>query len=214
MALSKVNFNSMNVTPAASKAIKFNSSNNGLETGDLGGQLQLLSTQTASDSATIDFTSGIDSTYKEYQFHYSGIHPATDGAKFGFQFNAAGQSGFNETLTSIYFRSYHNEAGNSTGFGYVASEDQEKSTGFLILDGGVGADNDQCTIGVVHLYNPSETTYTKKFRVFTTHSDVNDFNANVFVSGHVDSTTAIDEVQFKFSSGNIQSGTIKMYGVL
>ena len=75
MALSKVNFNSMNVTPSASKAIKFNSSNNGLETGDIGGSLVLISTQTASNSSAISFTSGIDSTYKEYQFHFIDIHP-------------------------------------------------------------------------------------------------------------------------------------------
>ena len=74
MALSKVDFNSINVTPAASKAIKFNSSNNGLETGDVGGSLVLLSTQTASSSATLSFTSGIDSTYKEYLFIFNNIH--------------------------------------------------------------------------------------------------------------------------------------------
>ncbi len=86
MALSKVNFNSMNVTPAASKAIKFNSSNNGLETGDIGGSLVLISEQTASSSSTISFTSGIDSTYKEYIFKFIDIHPATDGAIFTFHF--------------------------------------------------------------------------------------------------------------------------------
>ena len=78
MAHSKVNFNSMNVTPSASKAIKFNSSNNGLETGDIDGSLVLISTQTASSSATLSFTSDIDSTYKEYQFHYFDIHPQSD----------------------------------------------------------------------------------------------------------------------------------------
>ena len=85
MALSKVNFNSMNVTPAASKAIKFNSSNNGLETGDLGGNLVLISTQTASSSSTIDFTSGIDSTYKEYIFKFIDIHQSADCPNFEFQ---------------------------------------------------------------------------------------------------------------------------------
>jgi hypothetical protein len=85
MALSKVDFNSINVTPAASKAIKFNSSNNGLETGDVGGSLVLISTVTASSSATIDFTSGIDSTYKEYIFKFIDIHNATDAADFQFQ---------------------------------------------------------------------------------------------------------------------------------
>ena len=94
MALSKVNFNSMNVTPAASKAIKFNSSNNGLETGDIGGSMVLISTQTASSSSTIDFTSGIDSTYKEYIFKFIDIHPATDGAEFTINFSTDSGSSF------------------------------------------------------------------------------------------------------------------------
>ena len=85
MALSKVNFNSLNVTPSASKVLKFNSSNNGLEAGDVGGSLNLISTSTASSSATIDITSGIDSTYKEYIVKFINIHPATDSVHFLFQ---------------------------------------------------------------------------------------------------------------------------------
>ena len=77
MALSKVNFNSLNVTPSARKALKFNSSNNGLETGDVGGSLVLISETTASNSSAVNFTSGLDSTYKEYQFHFTDIHPAS-----------------------------------------------------------------------------------------------------------------------------------------
>ena len=85
MALSKVNFNSLNVTPTASKTVKFNSNNNGLEAGDVGGSLVLISTSTASSSAIYDFTSGIDSTYKEYIFKFINIHPATDNAQFLFK---------------------------------------------------------------------------------------------------------------------------------
>ena len=86
MALSKVNFNSMNVTPAASKAIKFNSSNNGLETGDLSGNLILLETQTLSSAAsTVSFTSNIDSTYNSYMFKFYDVHPATNSQNFTFQ---------------------------------------------------------------------------------------------------------------------------------
>jgi len=98
MALSKVNFNSMNVTPAASKAIKFNSSNNGLETGDIGGSLVLLSTQTASSSATISFTSDIDSTYKEYIFKFIDIHPASEYAHFSFQADTGTNTNYNQTI--------------------------------------------------------------------------------------------------------------------
>ena len=107
MALSKVNFNSMNVTPAASKAIKFNSSNNGLETGDIGGSLVLISTQNASSSSTISFTSGIDSTYKEYIFKFINIHPSNDNVDFYVNFSVDGGSNYNVTKTTLYFRANH-----------------------------------------------------------------------------------------------------------
>ena len=95
-----------------------------LGAGVASGAMNLLSSQTASGSANISFTSGITSAYKEYLFSFHNIHPATDGAKFGFQFNASGESGFNETLTNTYWRTYNNEAADSAGTGYVTSEDQ------------------------------------------------------------------------------------------
>ena len=184
-----------------------------LGAGVASGSLQLISSQTASGSANISFTSGITSTYKEYLFSFHNIHPATDGAKFGFQFNASGESGFNETLTTTYWRSYNNEAADSAGTGYVTSEDQGNGTSFTILDGGVGADADQCTAGHVKLFDPSNTSHIKHFIVRGTHYDVNYFVADVFVGGYVNTTAAITEVQFKFASGNIDAGTINMYGV-
>ena len=184
-----------------------------LGAGVASGSLQLISSPTASGSANISFTSGITSTYKEYLFSFHNIHPATDGAKFGFQFNASGESGFNETLTTTYWRSYNNEAADSAGTGYVTSEDQGNGTSFTILDGGVGADADQCTAGHVKLFDPSNTSHIKHFIFRGTHYDVNNFVADVFVGGYVNTTAAITEVQFKFASGNIDAGTINMYGV-
>ena len=110
MALSKVDYNSINVTAAASKALKWNSTPNGFETGDVGGNLVLLATTTASSSATIDFTSSIDSTYKEYQFHCTDIHPATDGESFGFQVDTGTNTSYNQTITSTFFRAILSEA--------------------------------------------------------------------------------------------------------
>jgi hypothetical protein len=212
MALSKVDFNSINVTPAASKAIKFNSSNNGLETGDLGGSLVLISEQTASSSATIDFTSGIDSTYKEYIFKFINIHPATDGGNLGVQFNAAGGSGFNETLTTSLFRAYHQEDDGAAAVGYVTGDDIAQGTGYMRL-GQSGSDNDQHTSGTLHLFDPSNTTFVKHFIARAAEAHGANIAADVFAAGYINTTSAIDEVSFKFHSGNIDSGTIKMYGV-
>jgi len=163
MALSKVNFNSMNVTPAASKAIKFNSRNNGLETGDIGGSLVLISTQTASSSANINFTSDIDSTYKEYIFKFINRHPATNGAEFTFQADTGTNTNYNQTITSTMFTANHKEDYSETGLSYFSAFDQAQGTSFQNLSRDIGNDNDQATSGYLHLFNPSSTTFVKHF---------------------------------------------------
>ena len=213
MALSKVNFNSLNVTPSASKAIKFNSNNNGLETGDLGGDMVLLSTQNASSSANIDFTSNIDSTYKEYIFKYINVHPATDNVQFGFQVDTGTNTSYGQTVTSTFFRSILSEADDSPDLARVASEDQQKGTASQTLAYGIGNDNDQSASGFLHLFEPSSSTYYKHF-IGTGESIIASNQAyNSFVGGMFYQTSAITRVRFKMSSGNIDSGTIKMYGI-
>jgi len=213
MALSKVNFNSMNVTPAASKAIKFNSSNNGLETGDIGGNLVLISTTTASSSSTIDITSGIDSTYKEYQVHFTDVHPATDNTHFQVNFRD-GSTAFDATKTTTYFRAFHNEADGTTGLAYDDTVDLAQSTGIQVISQGVGSDNDQCCAGILQLFDPSSTTFVKHFIFRGNRTLSSDFTVDDYVAGYCNTTTAIDGIQFSFASGNIDAGTFKLYGVL
>ena len=212
MALSKVNFNSLNVTPAASKAIKFNSSNNGLETGELGGSLTLISEQTASSSSTIDFTSGIDSTYKEYIFKFSDIHPSSDDKTFQFNMSADSGSNYNVTKTTTVFKANHDEGDSATNLTYDTGEDLAQGTGFQTLGNGVGGDNDQSLSGTLHLFNPSDTTFVKNFISTIQYYAFNNYTNNFYVAGYGNTTSAVDAVQFKFSSGNID-GTIKLYGV-
>jgi len=214
MALSKVNFNSMNVTPAASKAIKFNSSNNGLETGDIGGSLVLISEQTASSDSTLQFTSGIDSTYKEYIFKYINMHPSGDSSPNDFTVNFRdGGSSYDATKTTTFFWAYHEEDGSSTQFGYASSNDLAQATGTQPLSGNPGNDNDQCVSGTLHLFDPSSTTFVKHFISTSNMTEAGDYSINSYAAGYANVTAAIDGVQFAFQSGNIDSGTIKMYGV-
>ena len=212
MALSKVNFNSMNVTPAASKAIKFNSSNNGLETGDIGGSLVLISTTTASSSGTIDITSGIDSTYKEYQVHFTDVHPATDSTKFTCQFDTGTNTNYNQTITSTFFRAAEDESAN-TDFSYKTAEDQGQGTGFQTLCGTIGNGNDESCAGILQLFDPSNTTFVKHFLSRVHGYTHNNYSIDDYAAGYINTTTAITRIRFKFASGNIDAGTFKLYGV-
>ena len=213
MALSKVNFNSMNVTPSASKAIKFNSSNNGLETGDLGGSLILISEQTASSSANLDFTSGIDSTYKEYVFKFIDIHPDTDQTFLSFQVDTGTNTNYNQTITSTFIQAYNAEDDSATSLGYNGSYDQAQGTGFQYITDRTGTDNDQTVAGTLHLFDPSNSTFVKHFMANSSCNEQSNYAVDVKVAGYVNTTTALTRVRFKMSSGNIDAGTIKMYGV-
>ena len=171
---------------------------------------------TASASATLSFTSGIDSTYKEYLFTFNNIHPSNDGDTFSFQGNAAGGSGYNETITSSSFRSYNNEADDDTALAYYGTGDfdQGQGTNFQILGGGgVGSDNDQSISGYLQLFNPSSTTFVKHFMSRVNIISNSDYQLDGFQGGYFNTTSAVDEIQFKFTNGNVDAGTIKMYGV-
>ena len=175
--------------------------------------LVFIASATASSSATLEFTSGIDSTYNEYQFQYVNMHPATDGVDLGFQVNAAGASGFNETITSTNFRATHNEAGDTTSFTYDEDDGQAQGTAYQSIGNYVGNDNDQACNGILTLYDPSSTTFVKHFVARGASYLANDFAGESDAAGYINTTLAIDGISFKFSSGNIDTGTIYMYGV-
>ena len=177
-----------------------------------GGSMALISTQTASSSSTISFASGIDSTYKEYILKYINVHPATDGANFQVNFRN-GSSAYDATKTTTVFLASNAEDESFAELSYKASNDLAQSTNFQNLAESVGADNDQCVSGQLHLFDPSSTTFVKNFMSQTQNSDSGNNTLSFHVAGYINTTTAIDGVQFKFSSGNIDSGVFKLYGV-
>ena len=178
-----------------------------------GGALNLISTQTASSSSTIDFTSGIDSTYKEYIFKFYDIHPATDNVDFKFNMSADGGSNYNVTKTSTGFYAYNFESGSGQGLDYEASYDLAQSTSFQYLAADVGNANDESCVGTLHLFDPSNTTFVKHFIFVGNRYVATPISANDYFAGYGNTTSAVNAVQFKFDSGNIDSGTIKLYGV-
>ena len=175
------------------------------------GSLTHIATQTASSSASVNFTSGIDSTYKEYIFYFVNMHSATNNTPFQFQVNADGQTGFNETITSTHFSAYNGESVVSTGLGYRTDNDLANGTDYQFLIN-AGNGNDESQSGYLHLFNPSSTTFVKHFiaRFSTTESA---YNSDNFTAGYINTTSAIDEISFKYSSGNMDSGQILLFGL-
>jgi len=188
-----------------------------IDSGIATGAMTLIKTLTASSSGTLSFVDGassvvLDSTYDSYVFKFINIHPATDNAELQFQANVAGGSGYNETITSTQFETYHTENGSATSLAYKTGRDQAQATGFQTLSLPTH-ENDNGASGQLELFNPSSTTFVKHFiaKVQTVNSDT--YCTCNFTAGYFNTTSAIDEIQFKFNSGNIDSGTIKMYGV-
>ena len=181
--------------------------------GVSGSSLVLISTQTASSSSTINFTSGIDSTYKEYVFIIINCHPASDEVDFSFQGSTNTGSSYGVTMTSTGFSAYHNEAGSAQGVGYEGQLDQAQGTGFHQLSYDTSNDNDHCINAELFLFDPSNTTFVKHFMLRSSNNHYNNYELDSYGAGYFNTTSAIDAIQFKFSSGNIDAGTIKMYGV-
>ena len=181
--------------------------------GVIGGSMVLISTQTASSSSTISFTSGIDSTYKEYIFKFINIHPATNSTAFRFNLSVDTGSNYNVTKTTTVIQYYHDEAGSATALQYDTGMDLAQSTNPQIIAENIGNGSDECASGYLHLFNPSSTTFVKHFLISSASYFASDYSNNYYVAGYGNTTSAVDAIQFSMSSGNIDSGTIKLYGV-
>jgi hypothetical protein len=176
-----------------------------------------IKTLTASGDSTLSFVDGssdvvLDSTYPIYLFKFINIHPASNSQRFTFQGNAAGGSGFNETMTTTHFQAEHSEGGTSD-LRYRTASDQAQGTSFQAITQQVGNDNDECFSGSLTLFNPSSTTFVKHFISRCQEYENSNYSQDVFTAGYFNTTSAIDEIQFKFESGNIDAGTIKLYGL-
>jgi len=177
------------------------------------GGMVLLSSQTASNSASISFTTGINSTYKEYQFWFIDIHPRANTSPFQFNLSTDGGSNYNVTKTSSNFRSAQNETG-TTNFTYGSGSDLAQDTGFQELMNDVGQGGDESGAGYMSLFNPASTTYVKHFISDTNcYNQGGNYSYRTFTAGYGNTTSAVNAVQFKFSSANFD-GTILMYGIV
>ena len=182
------------------------------------GAMTLIKTITASSSSTVSFVHGsssvvLDNTYPIYLFKIINTHPATDGQKITFQGSTNTGSSYGVTATTTAFDAEHSE-GDANSFSYNTSSDLAQGTGFQPLSlNNIGNDNDQSASGELFLFNPSSTTFVKHFIYTGSSLNNGDYLSNDFVAGYFNTTSAIDAIQFKMESGNIDAGTIKLYGI-
>ena len=174
------------------------------------GDMVLVSSATASSSASIEFTLG---SYKEYKFFFVNIHPSSDAAEFEFQCSTDGGSNYNTTITSTHFRAYHDEANTATALTYFTSGDQAQGTSFERLSQDTGSDNDQCCVGTLQLFNPSSSVFVKHFIATIQNIAATNFSTNEFKAGYFNDTNALTNIKFQFASGNIDDGKILMFGI-
>ena len=183
------------------------------------GSMTFIKKLTASSSGTLSFVDGasgvvLDNTYKEYLFTFNNIHPSQDGSTF-FSFNMSVDSGsnYNVAKTTTDFYAYHNESGSSSGIYYDTNYDLAQGTGFKTLCDDIGADADQNANGTFNLFNPSSTTFVKHFTCRIAVSQSADYAMDLYTAGYGNTTSAVDAIQFKMSSGNIDAGDICLYGI-
>ena len=200
MALNFANNNSLSAISALPSSVS-------------GGSMNLISTQTASGSANLSFTSGIDSTYKEYVFKFINIHPASDNVNFQFNLSVDGGSNYNVTKTTTTFFANGTESGSGAQLAYSAGGDLAQGTGYQNLNDTGGNGNDEALSGTLNLFDPSNTTFVKHFISRTDVYWSGNGNIDWYVGGYGNTTSTVNAIDFKMSSGNIDSGVIKLYGI-
>jgi hypothetical protein len=204
MALVKYNNNSINnITSAASVT---------------GGAMTFIKTLTASSSSTISFVHGssdvvLDSTYPIYVFKFINIHTSQDNTQFQFNCSSDSGSNYNVTKTTTHFYAYHNEGGSDQALTYAAGSDLAQSTSSQPLGIGLGTDNDQSLSGELMFFNPSNTVFVKHFLARTNNIMYHNYSLDSYSAGYMNTSSAVNAVQFSMNSGNIDSGTIKLYGI-
>ena len=182
------------------------------------GKMILIKTLTASSSANLSFVDGaasvvLDDTYDSYVFKFINIHPVTNAADFTFQADTGTNTNYNIAMTTTAFRSIHTEDDATAVLNYDGGRDQAQGTAFQKLAHEIGNGNDECSSGELKIFSPSSGTFVKHFMAKVNIYASEDHSENKFIAGYFNTTTALTRFQFKMSSGNIDSGVIKLYGI-
>jgi len=185
-----------------------------------GGAWTFIKKITASSSANVSFVDGtsdvvLDGTYKMYAINIVNAHLQTDNQNLQFNLSIDTGSNYNVTKTTSAFDTYHAESASGGAVGYNAGSDLAQSTSSQLLTYEVhaGADADQSCSGIMYLFNPASTTYTKFFSWHGTFSAYADYMVQCYVAGYGNTTSAVDAIQFTSTSGNIDAGDFILLGL-
>ena len=182
------------------------------------GSMTFIKKLTASSSATLSFVDGsngvvLDDTYKEYVFTFNNMHPQTDNQDIQFNGSVDGGSNYNVTKTSSTFQAQHDESDTEALIQYNTDRDLAQSTSAQRFSLQIGNDNDQSVVGTLHLFNPSSTTFVKHYIATVQGANASNYTQQLFTAGYMNTTSAVNAIQFSFQSGNIDAGQIKLYGI-
>ena len=180
----------------------------------------LIKELTASSSGDLTFVNGsssvvFDGTYPTYVFKFINIHPETYQAIFGFQVDTGTNTSYNQTVTSTWYYAYHKEDGQDGSAGYYQTGDQAQGTALSRITWSADNGNDDNICGELHMFSPSSNEFVKHWICDTqfNYGVSGDATERVYTSGYFNTTTPLTRVRFKFTTGNIDSGTIKLYGI-
>ena len=182
------------------------------------GSIVHIKTLTASSSANLSFVHGtssvvFDSTYPIYMFKFINIHPATNNVQLMHNASIDAGSNYNVAATTTTFEGEGSESAANGTLGYITGHDHAQDTGGKKLTYNMGNDNDQSLSGEMMMFNPSSSTFVKHFIAKVSNYHHGDYEKNTHTAGYYNTTSDVDAIKFFMSSGNIDSGTIKLYGI-
>ena len=167
------------------------------------------------DDADVTFSSTyVTNTYKEYQIRYYYMRPATDATALLMDFSIDNGTNWGIASSTCFWYQEIEEAGGSHGSGRNNSFELNSSTSGWTLNNNVGNATRQCAAGQIRIYDPSDTTRSTRATSDSSSSTAHPRANGNYFGGVVNSSSAINAIRIRFSSGNITTGRVKLWGIV
>lgn len=173
------------------------------------GQLELIETQSLSSVATADFATGIDGTFNSYIFKIIDLVPATDAVNLFLRVSNDGGANYQSDAGDYSWALSRMKAGSS-----IAGDSSTSATEISINgNASIGSDAGEGISGEIKMFNPASANINQLFSGNTAFIESDGVLNSTKNSGRYATSESIDAIRFLFSSGDIESGTISLYGV-